>query len=246
MGWILSTQLQKDLLAGDITISENIISDALTFTSNKITAGTALFGNIKENDWVLVGGSSANKNIYARVLTATTTELTFGAGTFTAEASGTDTVLLTFAKGCIKDLFKNSVLVLRTGSRPADADALETGDVLAEITKDGGTFVANAPENGINTRLVVDSGVVSLKRAMKLDDPATPEVLQGVGLAGGTAGWGRWYLNDKSTGASTSASRMDGTVTTSTGGDIVMANGRDVAVGAPVTITDISMKISGV
>ena len=42
--------------------------------------------------------------------------------------------------GSFKDIFANAVIVIRTGTQPATADAAETGDVLGMITVNGGAF----------------------------------------------------------------------------------------------------------
>ena len=83
-----------------------------------------------------------------------------------------------------------------------------------------------------------------MKRAI---DPETglPEVWRGPGVAAGTARSARWYANDKVTGVSTDAIRMDGTVNTS-GSDLNMINGTEVAVGVYSEFSDIAVNLTSV
>ena len=101
--------------------------------------------------------------------------------------------------GSFKDIFANAVIVIRTGTQPATADAAETGDVLGMITVNGGAFTAGVTTNGLNWDAAV-AGVCA--------KPAAEEWAI-IPTASGTAGYGRLYANDMTTGESTSAVRMD-------------------------------------
>jgi hypothetical protein len=101
--------------------------------------------------------------------------------------------------GSFKDIFANAVIVIRTGTQPATADDAETGDVLGMITVNGGAFVAGVATNGLNWDAAV-GGVCAKPSA---------EEWAIIPSASGTAGYGRLYANDMTTGASTTAIRMD-------------------------------------
>ena len=101
--------------------------------------------------------------------------------------------------GSFKDIFANAVIVIRNGTQPATADAAETGDVLGMITVDGDTFTAGVADNGLNWDAAVD-GVCAKPSA---------EEWAIIPSASGAAGYGRLYANDMTTGASTTAVRMD-------------------------------------
>ena len=101
--------------------------------------------------------------------------------------------------GSFKDLFANAVIVIRTGTQPATADALETGAVLGMITVDGGAFTGGVATNGLNWDAAV-AGVCA--------KPSATEWAI-IPSASGTAGYGRVYTNDMTTGESTTAVRMD-------------------------------------
>ena len=242
MTWNLSTGAARQLGIGKIEPNVNIIADTITFTANSIQDSANGLGSFGVGDFVFIIGPT-NNGKELKVLTASNSELTFEAGSLTAAAAGAYTCLFKSEKGgSFQQVFRNGVLRLFTGARPSSADDAETGTMLCEITLNKGVFVAGQSENGLNVGVIGANG--EIKRAI---DPATGAVEKWEvdGVAAGTAGWGRWYANALETGVSTTAVRMDGVVSTSIGSDIVMANGRDIIVGAPVAITDVSVAISG-
>lgn len=101
--------------------------------------------------------------------------------------------------GSFKDVFANAVIVIRTGTQPANADAVETGDVLGYISVNGDTFTAGMADNGLNW----DAAVAGVCAKPSAEEWAI------IPNASGTAGWGRLYANDMTTGASSSAVRID-------------------------------------
>lgn len=101
--------------------------------------------------------------------------------------------------GSFKDVFANAVIVIRTGTQPANADAAESGDILGMITVGGGAFTGGSATNGLNWDAAV-AGVCA--------KPSSEEWAI-IPSASGTAGWGRLYANDMTTGESTSAVRID-------------------------------------
>lgn len=139
-------------------------------------------------------------------------------------------------KGSLTDLLITGVIEIYSGARPANSDAVETGTLLLTITLDG--LAATTPmtvTNGINLGAFV---ALVLKQA-------TGETWKGTGVADGTAGWARWYAAPFTKGASTTAVRMDGTVSVS-GADVNMANGTTVTIGVDSEVTDVSFNMSGV
>lgn len=101
--------------------------------------------------------------------------------------------------GSFKDVFANAVIVIRTGTQPANADAVETGDVLGYISVDGDTFTAGVADNGLNW----DAAVAGVCAKPSAEEWAI------IPSASGTAGWCRLYTNAMTTGASDSAVRID-------------------------------------
>jgi len=243
MAWNLSTGLITQILGGNIASPTHVQASTISFDPGIISTTTVgLFNNLNIGDWILVVGSANNANLYTQVLARTDTTLTIPPLDGVTEAAGGAVTILTLTGGSIRDVFKNSVIHLYSGVRPADADTIEAGVLLAKITTDSLAFVAGQPTNGLDVELVV-SNTIPLLSLKRLTDPVTQtrQVWQGLGLSTGTAGWARWYSNSETTGASSTACRMDGVVTTAFGGDVVMANGRDIAIGAPVAVTDVSM-----
>ncbi|RLB91929.1 MAG: hypothetical protein DRH10_00730 [Deltaproteobacteria bacterium] len=238
--WNLSSKFQQEFGKRAAVNVEYLIANTISFTDNSIDDSAGGLGNFVVGDFVRVVAVN-NWNIYARVIAATANKLTFAAGTFAAAAAGGQVFIETFQGGSFAEIIQNGRFDLYTGTRPGNADEAETGTKLAELTLNGSAFVSGVATNGINLG-VLDGN--TLKRAI---DPATGAVENWAadGLANGTAGWGRWYSNTIITGASTVATRMDGTVTTAPGGDIVMLNGRDIVSGAPVASTDINVTFAG-
>jgi len=129
-----------------------------------------------------------------------------------------------------KTLMADGILCIFSGTKPASADAVESGDLLMEYTLSGGDFTGGVSTNGLNFD-VVASGVIS--------NDAT-ETWSGIGLAaagtGTTATWFRFYDNAYTTGASTSAVRFDGSIGTSSSYELRMSNTTIVEDG-PATVS---------
>ena len=100
------------------------------------------------------------------------------------------------------DIFRDGAIEIRTGVQPANADAAATGALLGRVTRDGGSWVAGAPANGL--RWYRDG-------RFALTHPDQRWVL--TGLDSGIAGWFRIVGNAyDSGGASLSLPRIDGAV----------------------------------
>ena len=99
----------------------------------------------------------------------------------------------------LRDIFEAGVIAVYTGSQPANADAAESGTLLGYITVASGAFTPGNPTNG----LVWDSAVAGVcPKPSATEWSITP-------IADGTAGWARLYDNARTTGASTTAKRID-------------------------------------
>lgn len=130
--------------------------------------------------------------------------------------------------GSLQTLLSGGVLRVYAGTQPADADTTEGSAVLlGEVSLNGGTFIPGA--GGASTN------------GLTFDDPASgdlnkaaAEVWQGSGVADGSAGWFRFYDSNRTTGASTTAVRLDGVIATS-GGELTMTN-TAIAVGTPIIL----------
>lgn len=150
--------------------------------------------------------------------------LTLAGGTFAAsQGAGVDMAVGIFKGGSLKDIFKDGVIRLYSGSQPATADDAETGTLLVTFTVSSGAFTAGAVTNGLELGTPA-SGVIA----------KDTDIWSGVAVASGTAGYFRWYDNSYVTGDSAVAVRMDGAVGTS-GAQLNMSS-TSITSGATVTL----------
>jgi len=131
----------------------------------------------------------------------------------------------------LKGLFTDGVLRIYSGIQPTSADDAETGTLLCEITVSSGVFTPGSPDNGLEFGAPA-AGTIS---------KASGEVWSGVATATGTAGWFRFYANARTTGASTTAARFDGSVSTS-GAQLNMSS-TAITAGATTTIDSFAVTL---
>lgn len=248
MAWNLSTGAKLALLSKNPTNSANKIGNTISFGDGDGAGGTDTIndsgsglGVFAVDDWILVIGGAFN-NTLVKALTVEAGKIEVKAGTFTTTAAGTNICLVKLSTGSFAQVFRNCTADGYSGVRPASgADAAETGTKLVTYTRGGGPFVAGASANGMNFG---EFSGTTLQRAI---DPSTgvSEVIRGTGLANGTLGYVRLYDNSKTTGASTSAIRMDGVAATS-GGDVNIAGGLTITSGVASEITGVNFTVTGV
>jgi hypothetical protein len=200
-------------------------SDTITDSGNGfITAGFA------PGDVLFVKGATTagnNTNCTGAVLTAVAAgTLTFATATVAAAEAGVAATIVACARGgSLKDIFKDGVLRIYSGTQRVEADDAVSGTLLLQITVSAGAFVAGAFDNGLEFGTAADGAI----------SKASTETWQAVGLSAGTAGWFRFVANPTDDGSeSTSLPRIDGTVGTS-GADLNMSN-TTITVGATYTI----------
>lgn len=127
----------------------------------------------------------------------------------------------------IKEAMTDGKIKIFSGSQPANADAAEQGTLLLEVTVDAGAFSHGSPTNGLEFDAPV--GRVLSK--------AAAETWRGLGLAGGTAGWGRFVANPTDDGTlSTSLPRIDFSVGISGSGADVILSTVTIVIDQPVTV----------
>lgn len=123
-------------------------------------------------------------------------------------------------KGGIQAAYANGVIgIYGGGPIPTDLDQAITATLLATISLDGGEFTPGVATNGLNFGDPVN-GVMS---------KSSSEVWSGVGNAnagstGVTATFYVHYANDMTTGASTTAVRMAGVISTSPTAEMPMTD----------------------
>jgi hypothetical protein len=248
MAWNLSTGLIQALLGGNHGVAHSVNAATISAGAGDGTvitgadtindSGAGLIG-FKKHDFVLIVGGT-NDAILVKALDVIAGKIEVAAGSLTAEAAGTAIALVNLeGGGSLEEIFQNSTMDVYNGVRPTNADLTEAGVKLLPFTKDGAAFAAGVATNGLN--LGAFSGNV-LKRAV---DPETgiTEVWKGQGVADGTAGYARWYANNKVIGASSSAIRMDGAISTS-GADLNMVNGTSIVTGVTSEVSDVNFTLS--
>ncbi|MDX9893855.1 MAG: hypothetical protein RBS34_00315 [Desulfofustis sp.] len=148
-----------------------------------------------------------------------------------AQRFSTGLIASMLCTGSFQDVMANGVLRFFTGAQPATADDAETGTLLLQVTISSGAFTPGAATNGLNFD---DTTTTIITK-----EPA--EIWSGVGLADGTAGWFRFYDNTRTTGASTTAKRFDGSCATS-GGQATMAS-TSIVTGATTTVSSCTVTL---
>lgn len=107
-----------------------------------------------------------------------------------------------------------------TGSQPSSADEGETGTHLCTITLSSGSMTSGEADNGLELGTAADGTI----------GKADGEVWSGENIAGGTAGWFRWYPND-----------FDDHQGAASGGDKIRIDGNCSTSGAQMNLSSTSL-----
>jgi len=199
------------------------------------TAGSFITEGFAPGDVIYTYGSTTSANdLNGVTLTAVAAQtLTFATGTVdTAENFANGTVLICCKGGSLKDVLKDGVLRIYSGTQPDSPDDAVSGTLLLEISESAGAFVAGAFDNGLEFG---DSASGAISKSAS-------ETWQDTGIAAGTAGWFRFVGNASDSGAaSTTLPRIDGSVGTS-GADLNMSS-TTITVGATYTIDTFTLTL---
>ena len=215
----LSTGLRDMMLGLQATIGAITAGaiNTLTFVEGSPSTVTRVAGSFITDGWVagdkiLCTGATtgANDTGLTDTLVATVAALTLtldDAVVDTGEIFAAATVMAAATGGCVKDIFRNGILYIYSGSQPATADTAASGTNLVKITDASGAWTAGAEANGL------EFGDYSAGTLSKCAD----QTWSGVGIGGGgTAGWFRLCANPTDAGAlSTVLPRIDGSIGTS-------------------------------
>lgn len=237
-----STGMVKALLAADPSLDTTIMADTISAGDGDGTGGldtlndsASGFGSFDRHDFILIVSGDANNGVWTKCINVNSAKLEVPAGTLTAVAAGSIVGIFKLsAWGAMKTLYQNCTIDVYAEARPAGADSAEPGAIIASFTLNGDTFVAGTSTNGLNFGYLDGT---NMKRAI---DPETDlvEVWRAIPTATTIANSCRIYANDKTTGASTTAIRMDGVVATS-GADLNITQGPSLTTGIPVDISDV-------
>jgi len=236
----LSTGLRNAMLSSDIvphvaTYTATTIAavdggaglDSLTDSANGfVTAGFTAGDEI-----VILGftGGGAAAVLPIKVVSVAAGVIEVPTGSLVADAAGESVTITALSGGSLKGIFKDGTMHIYTGTQPTTADLIESGSLVARITKSSGAFTAGVVTNGLEFQDAT-SGVMS-----KL----STETWSGLGLGTYTAGWFRFYTNALQTGASSSAIRFDGSVAT-TGAELNL-NSTAIVLDLPINILTFSI-----
>lgn len=235
----LSTGLRNKMLAVVPAVHETMTAatiaavtgtpDTFTDSGSGFLALGARVGDIIHVD----GFTSANNNGLFTLSVVTAGTLSISETTVTDEAVGDTVTISVLAGGSLKDVFRDGILRIYSGSQPADADTDKgAGVLLVEVTIASGAWVAGAPTNGLRLGTAA-SGAVSKDAS----------VWSGIGLADGVASWFRFYANATDAGgASITLPRIDGAVGTS-GAQLNMSS-TTIVTSATTTIDTFTVTLS--
>lgn len=119
----------------------------------------------------------------------------------------------------IKTELANCVIGIYGGTKPANADTTEgSAPLLAWITLDGGVFTSGSATNGLNFDTITDGYLYK-----KASENWKFTGLAAAGL-GTVATWFRIYENTVVTGDTTSSSRLDGNIGSSSSYEMQLSN----------------------
>ena len=214
-----------------VTAAETI---AFVDSGNKITdsANGFVTAGLKAGDKILISGAAAaNNNGVFLVDSVAVGEIELDGDAITDAAAGATVTITVLKGGAWKDVLRDGVIRIFSGSQPTSADDGEIGTQLLEISISSGTFTPASPVNGLNFGDSV-AGVIN---------KSSSEIWSGVGLVNGTAGWFRFYSNARTTGSSAVAVRFDGACATS-GGQLNMSS-TSIVSGATTTIDSFNVTL---
>jgi hypothetical protein len=183
-----------------------------TFTNSTgiITSASYQFAGVQIGDTIYVKGSNNNANKAGKVTAVESdgSAITVDA-TLVDESAGTATAISCYSYGMsFSEILRYGVIAVYTGTQPSTADDAETGTLLGYFTKTGATFTPGETTQGILLADAVDSSLNGVDGALiGLDSTMTSVTC--TPIASGTAGWVRYYANDRVLGASTTAKRLD-------------------------------------
>lgn len=231
MAFKLSTGLRNALLGTVSTLSADDISAANSDNSLNSAAGAFITSGFRPGMVIIISGftGTAANNALAIVTSVTATKMIVSGPDFVDDAAG-ESVTITSYSQALKEIFDYGVIHVYAGAAPADADAVETGTQLLEITKDSAAFTAGTSTNGLRFDDIT-IGVMS----------KNSDIHSGLGLDDGTAGYYRLYTNLEQTGSSSIAIRAQGTVGTS-GTDFILSS-TSISTGATTTLDSHSITL---
>lgn len=178
---------------------------------------------------ITVYGSGSNNGTFeVNYKLADGSQVELPIGSLVTEVAGAAVTLVTALGGSFNDLFRNGVIRIFPGVQPLTADSDEGTSHLVELSLSSAPFSVGGL-NGVNLNGSTTGTMIK--------DPF--EVWSGNITTSGTAGWARFYDKTRTTGASTTAVRLDGSVAT-TGGQFNLAN-TTLTAGSPLSLDSMNI-----
>jgi len=225
--------LKAFLSGATLAYSDNGASpDTITHSGNGFISAGFAPGDLIWTKNPTTGGNALSGVALTAVEAGT---ITMATGTLAAsEAFPEAGCVLSCTGGSLKDLFKDGVIRIYSGTIPATADAAITGTLLAEISVGSLAFTPGSFDNGLEFGDAV-LGVIA---------KATGETWSGVASATGTATHYRFVGNATDAGAlSTVLPRIQGTVGVGTSYDLNISS-TSITAAETVTISSFSYTLS--
>ena len=151
-----------------------------------------------------------------------------------SDAAGESVTIVALTGGSLRDIFKDGVLNIYSGSQPSSADAAVTGSLLCTITVSSGAFVAGAVANGLEFDAASEGAISKL----------STQTWSGTNLATGTAGYFRLFANATDTGVADTTyiyPRIDGAIATA--GSELNLSSTSLVTGATLTIDTFTLTL---
>lgn len=222
----ISTGLKNKLLASPFASRRELVSTTISFGDGDGTGGRDTINDASGLDVftkhsfisLLPPDGNPNRNILAKVLSSSATQLEVAADTLTVLTAGPQVIIQEpDIAGSFASIFRNCTIHFFNEQRPVSADDAEPGTPILKVTLNGAAFTPGLPENGLNFGDMVNS---VLRRAID-PETAAQEVWKGTPTQSIQANSARVYANDVITGTSPSAIRFDCVVSSkNAGGDI--------------------------
>jgi hypothetical protein len=151
----------------------------------------------------------------------------------TGESGAAGTVIACAKGGSLKDVLKDGVMYVYSGSQPGDPDDAVSSTLLMTITQDSLTFTAAAFDNGLEFEDDPLDGVI---------EKASGEVWSGVCTTAGQAGWFMICGNaTDARGSSSTLPRMTGSIGTANA-DAIMPS-TTLTVGKTYTLDSFALTL---
>jgi hypothetical protein len=167
------------------------------------SSGSWITDGFQVGDWVKIFNPTTPANVVLRkILAVSASNLDIATGSIdTAESGAANTAVVSAKGGSINDLLKHGFIKIFTGTQPASADSAESGTELVKITDNGGSHDVSTGANGLQFEDNAADGILAKK---------SDQVWKGSPSNTGNAGWFRFYAQEGTAGASTTAVRFDG------------------------------------